>query len=100
MEKPEEALKTLSRAINIQEECEEKDSKSINNIHTIKYLALCKAELGYEDAPDCLTKAVNKTKDILGERNKTYGLILYEQGRYMLGQGQKKEAIKLYEKAI
>ena len=33
---------------------------------------------------------------MLGDKSKTYGLILYEQGKVLLHQNKEKEAITLY----
>lgn len=84
IEKYDEALKQLSRALNIQEECEQKDKNGANNIDTLKYLALTKVKLKHEDALSNLQSTVSKAKEVLGDKNKQYGLILYEEGKFHL----------------
>ena len=54
-------MKELSRAENIQEECEQ-EKKEVSNVHTIKYLALTKMVLEHNDALEYIEKAAKKAK--------------------------------------
>ena len=60
--KYEAALKELTRSLNIQTECEEKDRTNVNNVQTLKYLALAKAKLRHEDTLASLKTASERAK--------------------------------------
>ena len=70
--------------MNIQEECEEKDKNSINNSDALKYLALVKVKLKHEDALIHIQKASARAKQVVGDKSRQYGLILYEEGKFQL----------------
>ncbi len=65
----EEAKKNLERSVNLQTECEEKNRKVINNIRTLKYLALVKAELKEEDCLAQIKLASQKASKFLSSKN-------------------------------
>ena len=56
----------MTRALNLQKECQDKDAKKINNIRTMKFYGLTLAEMGHPDALSALKKATERAKECFG----------------------------------